>query len=119
MFSHSKMCFLSLSLQFLLDVLGTGELLPNDAFIDFLGEIFCSLDKDLEDFCRDILFLICGFDVPNINVVSLCLLDCGLIYDSYPTSLAPSLPPSLTHSHTHTPTHRTTAVTLWHMRAEG
>ena len=59
-----------LFLKYLLDKFGTGEFLPNDKLVDIMADIFCSLDKELEDDCRDVLFLICGFDVTNINTVS-------------------------------------------------
>ena len=58
------------SVQFLLDLFGTGEFFPNDALIDWLAEHVCPFDKELEIYCRDVMFLICGFDTHNINVVS-------------------------------------------------
>ena len=30
----------------------------------------CPFDKDIEQLCENILFLICGFDVNNMNLVS-------------------------------------------------
>ena len=56
--------------QILYDIFGDGEFFPNDALIDFLAEYVCPFDRELEKLCRDVIFLICGFDVQNINVVS-------------------------------------------------
>ena len=64
------LCTIFFLAQYFLDKFGTGEFLPNDKFIDMLVDIFCSLDKKDEDVCRDVLFLLCGFDVGNINTVS-------------------------------------------------
>lgn len=37
--------------------------------MDFLAQKVCPFDKDLDFLCEDVLFLICGFDVKNINMV--------------------------------------------------
>ena len=53
-----------------MDKFGTGEFLPNDKLVDIFVDAFCSWDREDEDTCRDVLFLLCGFDKANINTVS-------------------------------------------------
>ena len=57
--------------QAIFDAFGDGEFFPNDDLIKFLGKDVCPIDKELLDICEDVLFLICGFDRANINIVSL------------------------------------------------
>ena len=59
---------ISSALQFLLKLFGDGEFLPNDAFIKILDAVFCE-DSWLDEACGDVLFLICGFDEKNLNIV--------------------------------------------------
>ena len=61
---------LPLLLQFLLDIIGVGEFLPNDALLDWLAKYVCSDEMAPAEVCEDVLFLICGFDKNNINIVS-------------------------------------------------
>jgi len=56
--------------QVFLDVVGDGEFLPNTKLIDWLTDLVCPVDKTVESLCEDILFLICGFDKDNMNLVS-------------------------------------------------
>ena len=48
---------------------GEGEFLPQDDLTRFLAKIFCPLDRDDEDICESVFFLICGFDEKNMNLV--------------------------------------------------
>ena len=64
--SFNFACFFSL--QFLINLDGTGEFLPTASFMDYLTAIICPL-IDVEYVCEDILFLICGFDRTDINIV--------------------------------------------------
>ena len=45
------------------------DFLPSDRFIRWLADFVCS-EKDLETFCGDIVFVICGFDKKQLNMVS-------------------------------------------------
>ncbi|CAI8032080.1 Gastric triacylglycerol lipase [Geodia barretti] len=54
-------------LEYILDTLGAGEFLPNEEFVDILVDFYCSWDEKDADNCRDVLFLLCGFDPANIN----------------------------------------------------
>ena len=56
--------------QVFLDVVGDGEFFPNSKLIDWLAQVLCPFDKDIEQLCENVLFLICGFDVKNMNLVS-------------------------------------------------
>ena len=57
--------------QAIFDVFGDGEFFPNDELIKFLGKYVCPTDMELLGVCEDVLFLICGFDPANTNIVSL------------------------------------------------
>ena len=56
-------------MQFLFEIFGVREFLPSDSIIHWLAKYVCS-EKDLETFCSDILFIICGFDKKQLNEVS-------------------------------------------------
>ena len=56
--------------QVFLDVVGDGEFFPNSKPIDWLAQVLCPFDKDIEQLCENVLFLICGFDVKTMNLVS-------------------------------------------------
>ena len=56
-------------MQFLFEIFGVREFLPSDSIIHWLAKYVCS-EKDLETFCADILFIICGFDKKQLNEVS-------------------------------------------------
>ena len=48
---------------------GVRDFLPSDRIIRWLADFVCS-EKDLETFCEDIVFVICGFDKKQLNMVS-------------------------------------------------
>ena len=52
------------------DVFGDGEFFPNDELIKFLGKYVCPADMELLGLCENVLFLICGFDQKDMNIVS-------------------------------------------------
>ncbi len=58
-------------IQYLLDIFGHGEFLPNNKLFDWLGDKVCPFDVDVEDICEDALFIVCGYDRDNLNLVSL------------------------------------------------
>jgi lysosomal acid lipase/cholesteryl ester hydrolase len=53
--------------EFLFNLFGDGEFLPNDAFIKILDAVVCEKDW-LDEICGNIFFLICGFDSQNMNM---------------------------------------------------
>ncbi|XP_033107834.1 gastric triacylglycerol lipase-like [Anneissia japonica] len=53
-------------LQFLFDILGVKDFLPNSEFIDLIAEDFCD-DPDADLFCSNIIFVLCGYDEKNLN----------------------------------------------------
>jgi pimeloyl-ACP methyl ester carboxylesterase len=55
-------------LEYLLDLFGEGEFSPNNEFIDWAADYICPSDIEIEKLCRNVIFLICGFDVSNFNV---------------------------------------------------
>ena len=52
-----------------LDTLGKGEFGPHNDIIDWAADIICPADVEIEKICRDVIFLICGFDSQNLNLV--------------------------------------------------
>ena len=56
--------------QPLLDIVGHGEFFPHSALLDWLSKYLCTADMIAEDLCEDIMFLLCGFDKNNTNIVS-------------------------------------------------
>lgn len=53
-------------IEILFYIFGVRDFLPSDAIIHWLAKHVCS-DKDLETFCSDIIFIICGFDKKQLN----------------------------------------------------
>ena len=68
-------CFLNILFIYLIfsqdlfKIFGIRDFLPSDFIIRWLAKYVCS-DKDLETFCSDIIFIICGFDKKQLNEVS-------------------------------------------------
>ena len=64
---------------------GTGEFFPNYEILKIVGQNLCTPDmKIIDGICEDVLFLICGFDRGDTNIVSLimpCVITvrCGLL----------------------------------------
>ncbi len=57
--------------QLILETFTHGEFIPSDLLIRTLAKYVCSVDMKLIDgVCEDFIFLICGFDEKNINIVS-------------------------------------------------
>ena len=91
---------------------GDGEFFPNNELIKILGKYVCPADMELLGLCENVLFLICGFDQANINMVSLHQISdtCRIVF-ILSLSLSPSFnpPPSpppqtrLPVYYTHTP----------------
>lgn len=53
-------------IQDLFEIFGIRDFLPSNFIIRWLAKYVCS-DKDLETFCSDIIFIICGFDKKQLN----------------------------------------------------
>ena len=58
------------SLEWILNVLGIREFLPNNAFMDFLGATLCHQNSPVQAICSNVIFILCGYDVPQLNNVS-------------------------------------------------
>lgn len=56
--------------QDLFKFFGVRDFLPSDRVIRWLADYVCS-EKDLETFCEDIIFVICGFDKKQLNMTRL------------------------------------------------
>ena len=56
-------------MQFLFEIFGVRDFLPSDDIIHWLAKCVCS-EKDLESYCSDIIFIICGFDKKHLNEVN-------------------------------------------------
>lgn len=54
--------------QFLFQVLGVKDFAPSNAVVKYLSEYVC--DTEAKFLCEDILFLICGTDIQQLNSVS-------------------------------------------------
>ena len=56
-------------IQFIFNKLDHGEFLPNDFLIKFFAKDVCTAEMVALDLCGDIIFLVCGFDRANLNIV--------------------------------------------------
>lgn len=56
-------------LDFLFKLLGVNEFLPSNAIMKFLSEIVC--DTRVKFICEDIIFLLCGTDISQLNATRL------------------------------------------------
>lgn len=63
-------CHVFVLLQYVLSRVTDGEFLPNDILIKFFAKNVCPDSVPVEDVCSSIIFLVCGLDVSNLNVVS-------------------------------------------------
>jgi lysosomal acid lipase/cholesteryl ester hydrolase len=55
--------------EVLAELLGIGEFLPSDALMEFLGDTLCEAAPVVA--CENILFVICGYDVDQMNATRL------------------------------------------------
>ncbi|XP_033107826.1 lysosomal acid lipase/cholesteryl ester hydrolase-like [Anneissia japonica] len=53
-------------IQFLLDILGIKEFLPNTELIDLIAKDICNKPNEYM-FCKNIIFVLCGYDAKNLN----------------------------------------------------
>ena len=47
-------------------MLGLGEFLPSNMFMDILAAITCS-EGSVQEICESVMFLLCGFDEAQVN----------------------------------------------------
>ena len=67
--------------QFLFEVFGVRDFLPSDDIIHWLATYVCK-PSDLKELCSNIIFIICGFDKPQLNMVSsLVILNYNMVQD--------------------------------------
>ena len=57
------------TLQLLFKIFGVREFLPSNEIMRWLATLVCE-PKDLRDICSGVIFIIDGFDVKNLNMVS-------------------------------------------------
>jgi len=55
------------ALDWLLNLMGIGEFLPDSWFIDCLASMFCHEGELTQGLCTNILFVLCGFDEAQMN----------------------------------------------------
>jgi len=53
-------------IDWILEFLGLGEFLPSNAFMDWMASFFCH-EGSLQGICSNIIFVLCGFDEPQVN----------------------------------------------------
>lgn len=53
--------------EFLFDVFGVRDFLPSDDIIHWLATYVCK-PTDLKELCSNIIFIVCGFDKPQLNM---------------------------------------------------
>jgi len=54
----------------LVEMMGVGEFLPNNILMDCLASLFCH-EGSFQGLCTNILFVLCGFDEPQMNTTLL------------------------------------------------
>ena len=54
-------------LQWLLQLMGIGEFLPDSLLIDCLASLFCNEGELTQGLCTNILFILCGFDEAQVD----------------------------------------------------
>ncbi|XP_069679659.1 lipase lipl-1-like isoform X1 [Periplaneta americana] len=50
-----------------IELLGVGELMPSNAFMQILADVACSEGSVLQPMCENILFLLVGYDPSQLN----------------------------------------------------
>ena len=65
----SDLCVSFLFIQDLFKIFGIRDFLPSDFIIHWLAKYVCS-EEDLETYCSDIIFIICGYDKKQLNEAS-------------------------------------------------
>ncbi len=62
-------------MQWFFNHFGTGEFFPDYEILKILGKDLCTPDlKVIDGLCEDVLFLICGFDRGDTNIVSVIII---------------------------------------------
>jgi len=51
----------------LIDMMGVGEFLPSNILMDCIATLFCQEGSIVQGFCSNILFMLVGFDSPQMN----------------------------------------------------
>merc|ERR550519_983953 len=51
----------------LIDLMGVGEFLPSNLLMDCIATLFCQEGSIMQGFCSNILFMLVGFDSPQMN----------------------------------------------------
>ena len=53
--------------KWITEFLGLGEFIPSNGFMDLLAEVACDEGSWLQDVCENVVFLLCGYDKPQMN----------------------------------------------------
>ena len=57
------------SIEWITSVLGIREFLPNNAFMEFLGQTLCHQNSPIQIICSNVLFIMGGYDMAQLNTV--------------------------------------------------
>ncbi|XP_046394955.1 lipase 3-like [Ischnura elegans] len=57
--------------EWLSKMIGMNEFMPNNAFMDFIGEAACKNEAPTQAVCSNVMFLLCGYDTQELNVTAL------------------------------------------------
>ena len=57
------------SIEWILATLGVREFLPNNAFMEFLGQTLCHQNSPVQAICSNVLFIVMGYDFAQLNSV--------------------------------------------------
>ena len=55
--------------QLILSLLGVGQLLPSDSYMEYVAEKWCDSESTIADMCYNFLFIIAGPDSEELNEV--------------------------------------------------
>ncbi|KAG8230458.1 hypothetical protein J437_LFUL009947 [Ladona fulva] len=57
--------------EWLANLMGLGEFLPSSAFLQFMGKEACNDEVPTQDVCSNVLFLLSGYDIDQLNTTTL------------------------------------------------
>jgi len=62
--------YLASNVDWVVNMIGPGEFLPTNKIITWAARAFCKDDAWTQYLCKNVMFLLCGFDSTNITEVS-------------------------------------------------
>jgi len=57
--------------EWLLNMFGAYEFLPNNKIMEFLGQTLCHQNSPVQAICANVIFILCGYDTPQLNTTML------------------------------------------------